>query len=692
MAAPPKYRRLLEMRGRLPHVSQRALQAICDDIDRNGLPDAYSRDDMRAARDWMLDTPTGYGTIIKQLNLVGKDSPTLDILNLWAFLDVAYRGGGSFRQLVSRRHSEQPSSEDKPWRLMLYCDEIVPGIQIGHVDRRKVWAFYASILEFGPLTLSNIDAWITLTCAQSMRVHERVDAGIAQIWKGILRTYFLGPESPTVLGIVLGDLNDGGVCIHFKVGGFIMDGAAHAATWSCKGDAALKPCMECINFFARKSDMTDEHGDNMLVCSNVRERDLVLHTDDTIRAAYDRLRQAHDARSRGELSDDAVTYQEKVSGFRFEPSGLMNDMDLREIVLPITHKFDDPQHCLWVNGVFGTLAYCCLESTYMRHKNIYKALDLHIQSWILPCMVQGSALNIKCLFNNRRVESHRAAKHLKCSGGEAIGSFLLIKAFFREHVAPDFPAVRLAWDAFCDMAELFIESPFSAIDPPALKKAVRKFLKAFRDAGFEEYEHPKFHWLLKFGRQLARMLWLLACWELERKHKQPKALAALKHSMVLYDASLLRDLTVQSLTRFSEQATFSVDVDLMSPGPATGAVKRFINDRCHDPLPDARVLQAVRARYSYRGWCAKGDIVILDAERLVAAEVYLHVAADHDRITIVSLWGPPERVDADKFSGTWIKRRNLDIVPLTSILGVCTAKWSHDTNSVLLILPFHLRR
>ena len=202
-----------------------------------------------------------------------------------------------------------------------------------------------------------------------------------------------------------------------------MDGAAHAMTWSAKGDAALKPCMECINFIARKSDIAGEDGAVMLTCSNVDEGSLRLHNDGTIAAAYERLRTAHEAYLADRIEKTDFEYVEKASGFRFEPDGLMADRDLRTIIKPISHRVEDTQHCLWVNGVFATLVYCALESIHMRIPNVYAALNLYIQSWSWPSMVKGSSANIKCMFEAKRVQGHRTAKHIKCYGARRLDRF-----------------------------------------------------------------------------------------------------------------------------------------------------------------------------------------------------------------------------------------------------------------------------
>ncbi len=61
----------------------------------------------------------------------------------------------SFSKFIGQVAAARPPTIDKPWRLILYTDEVLPGNQLGYKSARKFWAVYWSILEFGSSVLSD---------------------------------------------------------------------------------------------------------------------------------------------------------------------------------------------------------------------------------------------------------------------------------------------------------------------------------------------------------------------------------------------------------------------------------------------------------------------------------------------------------------------------------------------------------
>ena len=331
-----KLRRLDVRRRQLPRMSQTAFAALVDDIERHGLPELYSRDAQRDARTLIANAETPYGKVIVDMDLIGPHgSKQLPFVNLSAFLHVAYCNAAGFRSLIRDRHAACPSSPIKPWRLILYSDEVTPSVALPYVDRRKFWAFYSAFVELGPLTLSDSKSWITLATAQSEFVHNDVAAGVSQIFRRMIRSYFLESVDLKTTGLWLdagGD--DPGIRLFIDVGAFVQDGAAQAFTFCTKSDSATKSCIKCANFYARRSGLANEDGVDVLACDLVDERDLVFATDDDVYAAIGRIEAAFLAHGRTQ----PFFIQEQASGLRHEPEGLLADRSIRHLVRPIQHR------------------------------------------------------------------------------------------------------------------------------------------------------------------------------------------------------------------------------------------------------------------------------------------------------------------------------------------------------------------
>ena len=90
---------------------------------------------------------TPYGDLLLPIALKHKDGGATNILvcNPFAMLHKAMVQGGSFSDFMKLKlHENQPSPE-RPWTLVLYADEVVPGDVMSSENRRKYgWCTLAS--------------------------------------------------------------------------------------------------------------------------------------------------------------------------------------------------------------------------------------------------------------------------------------------------------------------------------------------------------------------------------------------------------------------------------------------------------------------------------------------------------------------------------------------------------------------
>ena len=114
-------------------------------------------------------------------------APPCFFSNFLVYLTTAYRQGGSFTQLIQAIHAAKPASVSKPWKLILYADEIIPGNVLGRAER-KLWAVYSTFDEFQG-HLHHEDLWCTIALERSKFV-ATLDAGVAQMMTKVLNPSF----------------------------------------------------------------------------------------------------------------------------------------------------------------------------------------------------------------------------------------------------------------------------------------------------------------------------------------------------------------------------------------------------------------------------------------------------------------------------------------------------------------------
>ena len=246
--------------------------------------------------------------------------------------------------------------------------------------------------------------------------------------KVILQDLFLAPTDPVRAGILVGDpeIYNDAIRIFLTMGPFIMDGSAFMQVWQQKGESGMRVCMNCPNLFAASTGLQNEEtGDDLLTVSLVTDATLVKATNASVWNSADKLSEAH---ARG-ADKDLLTKMAQVGGLRHEPHGLLMDVPLRALVKPIDSYTHDPQHTLWVGGVRQALVYLLRETMWIGGcKSIYVALRVFLTGFHWP-KSSGWDASMCEVFSEKRVDSWKKAKHVKCSGGTALARFPVIRFF-----------------------------------------------------------------------------------------------------------------------------------------------------------------------------------------------------------------------------------------------------------------------
>ena len=81
------------------------------------------------------------GSMIITTTLLGKPpcaNKPFHIVNPFAYLDMAYRQAGAFHDMCHGKLRECPSTMERPWDLVRYADEVVPGNQLSDHNTRQI--------------------------------------------------------------------------------------------------------------------------------------------------------------------------------------------------------------------------------------------------------------------------------------------------------------------------------------------------------------------------------------------------------------------------------------------------------------------------------------------------------------------------------------------------------------------------
>ena len=442
-------------------------------------------------------------------------------------LHACFSESGGFHELLMSRHMETPSSPEAPWRLALYCDEVVPGNALSSDNQRKIWAFYASFLEFGAVELAQEELWMTVTIMRTSQV-ALVESGVSQVVAKILHRVFKNEACDVrVAGLRLKGPNGKIITLWFTFDCFVADGAAHKYVWQCKGDSGMKFCIFCRNLVAEKSKIVDDDGNDVLVCSKIERAELDQATDSDIIGTIDRLISKKDS-----LNSANFKLWQQACGFTFAACGVLFDPCLRDIVKPVSQYMIDWMHGVFVKGVWHTTFFLVILALQSCGIDSYAVMTEFLVAWSLPVGKLASKSHLLNLFLPKRKQSNKEAKTFKCTASDGLSLYGLVALCIQEKILPQLrsrsaQAACRAYLLLSNVIDLLAASASGLISPDDLDNAVDGFLALCKAAGWSNRMHSKFHWLLHFGQHLRQHLLLLNCWVHERRHKLVKRYSSL---------------------------------------------------------------------------------------------------------------------------------------------------------------------
>ena len=124
-----KIMRMSDLRTRLPLISQHALSCVLQLSKCNDLPTTASRATLQRSRNAACLEAGPYGPLHQRVPVSltnGKDY-FVEMQHPFAMLHKLSATSSTFSAMLVRSLAAHPSTPTKPWRLIMYNDEVTPG-------------------------------------------------------------------------------------------------------------------------------------------------------------------------------------------------------------------------------------------------------------------------------------------------------------------------------------------------------------------------------------------------------------------------------------------------------------------------------------------------------------------------------------------------------------------------------------
>jgi hypothetical protein len=378
-----KLSQLLQFKSKLPNHSQAALAAILEEVKKSGAPELHNSNHQKEAWKALLQECHGgaMGSLMQEAELLREDgsSTTMFYANFFVYLAAVYHHGRSMFQLIQRQHQSNPSSMEKPWGIIIYCDEVVPGNVLGRAER-KVWCIYCTIAQFQD-HLAQKDAWFTISVERSTFV-STLDGGVALMMGHVLQSIFCSTMVDPRLGFKLkgphGDTS-GDITMYLDFHMVLADGAAQKLVWSSKGGAGTKFRMLCANVHAAKKTCNDADPEEVH-CDAKRYSQLQLVTNQQLLASYQRLHVRHGTRNKKEFA-----FWQEATGLSYFKFAIMLNQNLlsRNLVQPVSQCWHDWMHGI-LQGTAPIVLHHTLQAIAAEGFEVYHHLEKYFQVWQYP--------------------------------------------------------------------------------------------------------------------------------------------------------------------------------------------------------------------------------------------------------------------------------------------------------------------
>eukprot|EP00435_Cladocopium_sp_Y103_P027822 s3514_g6.t2 len=452
-------------------VSQSGLVAVLKAVRKHGLPDAISRPTLKRRRAEAIPQATPVGPLWGSIQLLceGNSLLELPVCNPYALLYVTLENCQPFREYFESVVESVGNSARAPFRIICYCDEILPGDQLKATNMRKLIAFYWSILDFRG-QLGREELWFQLACCRTTRVK--------------------------------------------KVQVLLGDEAALKQCWSNKGSSGLFICLFCQNVTNHLLDLAGHDSTGRLVPSYVCSlQTCAQHTDQSINQAAKKL-----VLEKGRLGKGAFEELEKALGLTFSAEGALYDENfMNSIPGAASMTSFDWMHVYLVSGLWNSEVSLLLDALNKEHGMGALALANFLKTVTWPKKVSSKGTTgIKAL------EKHKDG-HLSCSAAEGLSLYAPVRCFLQTKVPQSTvgsAASKAVRSYFCLAAvlDLLVKTRKGAV-APELQQCIEAHMTAGLDAYKAKNMQPKSHYSLHLPVILARDGVLASCWAHERKHR-----------------------------------------------------------------------------------------------------------------------------------------------------------------------------
>lgn len=475
--------------------------------------------------------------------------------------------------------------------------------------------------------------WFILTTLRSTIVSDSVPGKLSALMSKLMGMFF-EPGKDVSNGVSFRFPDGSFRTVFFRLSALIADESALKHTIDMKGASGTKPCMLCQNVVSIHSDLPEHDTSNFLVdLSETDIRKFALYKDADVDAIINKLVVAKDT-----LGPGAFKRLQQSTGFKLNKDGILCSAQLKPHFKPITAVMFDWMHVYIASGLFNHEAGLFLVELQQHAGISHTMLHDYCQHFQWPSRLKGTTG--KLVFQKRST----GASDLKCSAGDALSVYALVRLYIVDEVLPNATArVKDVCGSFlllCDVLDRLLKVARGTVSHIELHRVIQQHLDAHKSVYGASSFFPKSHMALHLGMQLESHGTLISCFVHERKHKEVKRLGNhLQNTSVSFERTILQEaLYSQILTLRDAQKLPNCTVHLVDPKPASATIQNLLAvSLAPEPINDCFASRTVCHAPSQHA--SIGDCVQFLLEgALKIGQVQFHASVSGRCVSCVSPW------------------------------------------------------
>jgi len=454
----------------------------------------------------------------------------------------------NLRRIYAEAAIRDPCSQQRPWKIVLGCDEHTPGSKVNHDNRRKSMVLSFNFENLGRDALETDATWFVPLVVQTTTIGT-ISGGWSVLLREFLRHLLIGPRSFSGAGILVHYTFGVNNTVCSKLVGILSqaltDGEGLQKCLQWRGQASMRPDFVHSNVYS-SATMADEAA-GYVTTTCVDEDKFRQWSRAGFDRNFDECLAAWHQYDRGEINKTHLNELQKAGGYNSTPNGLLADLQLRaQCDWRVVWRYDW-MHTAFQDGFMSCAMWLVLSSiTDNNYNSDYGAFKTYLRQCQYPLKQSSACRQLYRLFEPKMVSKHNAKSSIVANASSQFSLYPIVHEWALGEAGEGGPLQQhvLVYVAACEIIDILKQIKYrrasTSTSQPKLVAAVSRWQRMHIALYGGQYFKPKSFWIRSIAMRIDRSEYLFDMWTVERLHQGVRLQLELVRNTITLEKSSLR--------------------------------------------------------------------------------------------------------------------------------------------------------